>query len=97
MVIDHCDKGSTGSLREDVDAWANFVKDACAMDPRIMAKSIKCLERARGGSAREVNEVRKVSGERLRVQTNSGALDTAGPKQFAKALKMTSVLMPKKA
>ncbi len=52
-------------------------------------KEIGSAEKAARDKKREVNEVRATPGwERIRIQVDSGAVDTVGPKGRAGALKM---------
>ena len=45
----------------------------------------------------EVNKVRETPGwERIRVQIDSGAIDTVGPKEIAKAFEMKETIMSRR-
>jgi hypothetical protein len=60
-------------------------------------RSIGSIERAVLGSKGEVNEVRATPGwEKIRVQIDSGAIDTVGPKEIARAFEMKETAMSKK-
>ena len=52
-------------------------------------KEIGSVEKAAKDKKGEVNEVRATPGwERIRIQVDSGAIDTVGPKEMSGAFKM---------
>ncbi len=55
------------------------------------------MERVVQKTDREVNEVRATPGwERVRIQVDSGAIDTVGPKEIAGAFKMRETEMSRR-
>ncbi len=61
---------------------------------RSSAREIGSVERFTKGSKGEVSEIRATPGwERVRVQVDSGAIDTVGPKEIAQALEMKETVM----
>jgi hypothetical protein len=58
---------------------------------------IGSVKRSTEGSKGKVNEIRATPGwQRVRVQIDSGAIDTVGPKEIAQAFKMKETVMSKK-
>ena len=58
---------------------------------------INSVERDARITRGEVNEVRETPGwERIRVQTDSGAIDTVGPTEIAKACEMKDMIMSRR-
>jgi hypothetical protein len=61
---------------------------------RSGARDVGSVERVTQGSSREASEIRATPGwEKVRVQTDSGAIDAVGPKEVAKALAMKEAVM----
>ncbi len=60
-------------------------------------KEISSVERVTQNIKGEVEEVRRTPGwERVRIQIDSGAIDTVGPKEIAVAFKMRETEMSKR-
>ncbi len=60
-------------------------------------KEISSVERVTQKANGEVNEVRATSGwERARVQIDSGAIDTVGPQEMARAFEMKETEMSRR-
>ncbi len=60
-------------------------------------KEIGSVERVIQTTKREVNEVRATPGwERVRIQVDSGAIDTVGPRDIAEAFKMRETEMSRR-
>ena len=69
----------------------------CGEKVRSSMKEIGSVERVIQKTKREVNEVRATPGwERVRIQVDSGAIDTVGPKDIAGAFKMRETEMSRR-
>ena len=69
----------------------------CGREDRSSAKEIGSIERNFQKAKGEVNEVRATPGwKRVRIQVDSGAIDTVGPKDIAGAFKMKETEMSRK-
>ena len=70
---------------------------SCKEKSRSSVKEICSVERVIKKTKGEVNEVRATPGwERVRVQIDSGAIDTVGPKEIARAFEMKETEMSKR-
>ena len=74
--------------REMCDRWS------CKEKAKTSAREVGCVERVVKGSSGEVNEVTP-GWERVRVQIETGAIDTVGLKNIARALELREAVMSK--
>ena len=70
---------------------------SCGRGARSSVKEIGSMNRIAQNTKGEVNEVRATPGwERVRIQIDSGAIDTVGPKEIAGAFKMRETEMSRR-
>ncbi len=70
-----------------MSARGKCVLDGAVVKNKKSAREVGCAERVVRGSSGEVNEVTP-GWERVRVQIESGAIDTVGPKGVVRALEL---------